>query len=131
MQDLDSLSYENLQLVNMGEKPVAIPGAIRRKIGNALHKMGNYFPSLPLDAIFAVCAAHGVKPVQEDGTPWSGIFCGTAECGSEKAKGQTAILQLALEVEGGHALAKQALSISWGTLNGRNGRTYEVVAYIN
>lgn len=34
-----------------------------------------YYDAIPLDALFAVARMVG-EPVQEDGTPWSGLLCG-------------------------------------------------------
>ena len=121
-------------LVNMNEKARVIPAAIRRKVNTVIQGMGSYFPHLPITELFAACEQAGLIPLQEDGCRWSGFFCGAAECGSDKAREQVALLRLARfdEAQGCHVLTNAGLCISWGTLNRANGgRTYECIAYVS
>lgn len=63
---------------------IKLPTSVKRKLSNDLQKkMKELAPkgispkdSGWLDAIIETCERNGVIPVQEDGTPWSGILTG-------------------------------------------------------
>lgn len=49
----------------------------KRHINKELNALGkNYFPSIPLNLIFAIVENHADIVVQEDGRPWSGFLLG-------------------------------------------------------
>ena len=122
------------ELVNMNERPMAVPAPVRRRANAALSKLGNYSDNgLPLEMIFDCCKHAGLIPLQEDGCEWSGL-CGGAECGSEEARQQVCIFQLAMwdDRTGCHRLTKLGLNLSWGTLYRNDcSRRWEFVAYVN
>jgi len=126
---------EDTMLVNMNEAPMAVPPAIKRKVNEDLHRMGNYADDgVPLQIILDRCERAGLIAVMEDGCRWSGFLCGAHECGSEKAKEQMHVFPLAMwsEKDGCHRLTKLGLSLSWGTLYAANGkRRWEFVTYVN
>ena len=121
--------------VNLSDRPVAVKPAIKNRINRAINKLGNYHnDGVPLEDIFQCLKAEGVTPLQEDGTEWSGLFCGAAECGSDEARKQVALFQLAIwdESKSCHRLTTLGLCVSWGTLYRPNGtRRWEFVAYVN
>ena len=41
-----------------------------------LSQIGTYHNEIPLDQIFEILRRNGLEPIDEDGTPWSGILCG-------------------------------------------------------
>jgi len=48
----------------------------RSAANNQLHTIGRtYYRAIPLSEIFQAARLVG-EPVQEDGTPWSGLLCG-------------------------------------------------------
>ena len=69
---------------------------------------------VPIDMIFDAVRVRGFEPVQDDGTPWSGMLLG--------AKGRTSI---ALQKNG--KPAKQGLHVQWEKMDGGK---YEVNAYV-
>ena len=73
-----------------------------------------YWESIPIDDIFKKLEDNGFKPVQEDGTPWSGFLLG---------RDGRAHIQLKTGGPDRH------LSLSWHKMD-VSGR-YEVVAYVN
>jgi len=49
----------------------------RRKVGNNFYKISRIrWNFIPVDDIESAVAEIGFHLIQEDGTPWSGIFCG-------------------------------------------------------
>jgi len=50
---------------------------VKRILGRRLHEISSKFHrSIPVDAIEEILAIQGYHLIQEDGTPFSGIFCG-------------------------------------------------------
>ena len=45
-------------------------------IMKAFHKMGDYFPYIPMDEMMNIVAQNGGMVVDEAGNEWSGWFCG-------------------------------------------------------
>lgn len=76
--------------------------SLRRQLNNALAAVPSFGTSIPLERILNLASICGLTPVQEDGTPWSGILCG--DCGS-------CSIQLFNEAE--NKLEKVALQIRW------------------
>ena len=113
--------------VDQRKKTKSIPPTIKRRINNAIHDLGNHHNEIPVTEIFEICEQNGVVPLQEDGTYWSGMLLGGAECGSEKARNQYANLELAVLIEGEYVPSNNALSINWCKMG--SGR-YEVVCYV-
>jgi hypothetical protein len=53
--------------------------AIRTRINTHLTHLGKkYHAEIPLNLIFNHVKAHGLTPVQEDGTPWEGFLVGSS-----------------------------------------------------
>lgn len=49
----------------------------RKRISNGLYEISRVrHKFIPIDDIDKVLRDHGLKLIQEDGTDWSGIFCG-------------------------------------------------------
>ena len=81
-----------------------------RKANDQLHAVcAGYHPAIPLSKIFDAARIVG-EPIQEDGTPWTGILCGRNGGAN-------------IEIRG----SKCRLHFQWYTME--SGR-YEVVAYI-
>ena len=54
-----------------------IKQTIRNRVNRVLAPIGRTFhEKIPLNDIFQACTNVGLQPLQEDGTPWSGILCG-------------------------------------------------------
>jgi hypothetical protein len=47
-----------------------------RQSNIALASMDTYHDCIPTTLLFGILRTNGFEPVQEDGTPWAGIFCG-------------------------------------------------------
>jgi hypothetical protein len=75
-----------------------------------------YYDAIPLDALLDAARIVG-EPVQEDGTPWSGLLCGRTGRASIELAGSKAALQLQWYRMG-------------AVVNGTAAR-YEVNAYIS
>lgn len=85
--------------------------SVRNNINSALTvACAGYHARIPLGVVLDICANRGAQPVQEDGTPWSGILCGR--------EGRCSI---ALD---GH---RETLNLSWYRMP--SGR-YEFIAYV-
>jgi hypothetical protein len=121
---------ENAQdfMVDIAAKEKSIPSGIKNRINKELNALGNYHVKIPLDKIFDICKRNNVIVVQEDGTPWSGLLSGNAECGSEKAKDQRANFDLAYKIDGKYIVANNYIVLSWCTMP--SGK-YEIVCYIS
>lgn len=115
-------------IVDLRSKPRAINAAIRSKINKQLHGLGNYHKDIPLDEIFEILESNNMIALQEDGTKWSGMLIGGAECGSEEARNQHALFQLAFKFDDGYYTIKHGLSLSWCIMG--SGK-YEIVTYIS
>ena len=90
----------------------------RNIMASFLHSLGSQFhASIPLGDIFEKLQSIGYNPIQEDGTPWSGLLCG--------ADGRALI---ALEDSTGKP-CKFDLVLSWHRFE-TTGR-YELTAYIS
>ncbi|RLG42606.1 MAG: hypothetical protein DRO05_00585 [Thermoproteota archaeon] len=87
----------------------------RKKVNSLLYEVTRgWFRHIPLDSIFWALEQHGLKPVQEDGTPWAGFLCG--------AEGKT---DIALQKD--EKIIQEALHLRWY----RHGMYYEITAYVN
>ena len=120
--------------VDMNARPVALKPSVKSRANRALYALGNYAADgVPLSAIFEAVKSAGLIPLQEDGEEWSGIFCGGAECGSDKAREQVVLLPLGVwsEESSSYRLSKLGLCISWGTLYRGEKRSWEFVCYVN
>ena len=115
-------------MVNLSQKPHAIPPKNRQNINRSIHDLGSYHDKIPLGSIFDILKNNGVMPIQEDGTYWSGMLIGGKECGEEGTKDQVALIDLAINVNGQYLPCKQGLSLSWCKMP--SGK-YEIVAYVN
>lgn len=60
----------------------------RSQLNNALHRAlpGNYYDGVPIDELQDALKAEGYVLLQEDGTPWSGMFLGSGEALLEMGK---------------------------------------------
>jgi hypothetical protein len=107
--------------------PAYLKPQVKTNINNSLFSIGTYHDAIPLDKIFDVLKAHGIVPLQEDNTEWSGLLIGRegqmylpiAPFGSRSPE---------KEFEHTYKPFKNAkLSISWYTMP--SGR-YEVGAHV-
>lgn len=115
--------------VDIRKKGKSIPANIRKKINNAIHDLGNYHQEIPLQNIFDICKQYDIVPLQEDGTHWSGLLVGGAECGTEKARDQIARFDLATRGEDGRFIpANNIIWLSWCKMG--SGK-YEIVSYVS
>lgn len=88
-----------------------------KKVNNGLFDLSKtYHVAIPLNDAFDLLESHGFTPVQEDGTPWSGIFCGR--------EGRAVI-----DLTYGGILSRKCLVISWYKMD-VSGK-YEVTAYVS
>lgn len=136
-----SMSWEinpNKILVDMGQRRTRqLPQSDKRAIGEELGLINRtYWESIPLKEIFDTLERHGVVPLQEDGTKWSGFLSGAKECGSG-SENQRALFRLALRnQEGAWELSSSTLSLTWCTINRSseaNGYKpkFEIVSYVS
>lgn len=90
-----------------------LKSSVRSTVNRKLYDLTarKYFDAIPLDEIFAVIRDAGSLVLQEDGTEWNGLLCGS---------------------EGNCIFAlrdsKHGLSLSWYRMP--SGR-YEIVTYVN
>jgi hypothetical protein len=114
------------QFMEMARTMVIKP-SIRSQMNREIHAITQgYHDQIPLSKIFDVLTKLGYQPVQEDGTPWSGMLVGGAECGSEQARSQVATIDIVRKED--NATMNNALYLSWCKMP--SGR-YEIVSYIS
>ena len=113
--------------VDLRLKSQAVPTSIKKKINKSIHALGNYHNEIPLDTLFDILKEHNIVALQEDGTIWSGILTGGAECGSDKAREQYASFNLAIKLENEYLPSKSYLMLNWCKMP--SGK-YEIVSYI-
>lgn len=83
-----------------------------RKLQSELVEISrSYYEHIPLGAMLVACEDAGLKPVDEDGSPWEGFLCGH--------EGRASIA-----LEG----SRKALQIQWYRME--SGR-FEVNAYVS
>lgn len=119
------------------DKTFTIPGKARSAMNKALHDLGNYHNSFPLQQLFQAVESNGGLLLQEDNTKWQGFFsAGNAECGSHEARKQTVTISIAIKVAdptytsgSKYIVADNDLVISWCKMS--NSGRYEVVAYVS
>jgi hypothetical protein len=123
----------NKPIVSMTGKEVTMSKSDQNEINNYLHSLGaTRHDSVPIGQIFDNMRMHGVVPVQEDGTPWSGFLMGNKECGTEEARKQNCIIRLAVrQADGTWGLSRRTLSLSWCVTHYSPNAKYEVVAYVS
>jgi hypothetical protein len=117
--------------VDMRLKPKAIPQSTKNKINKEISKLtSNKWPGeIPITEIMNICENHNVVMLMETGERWSGFLLGGAECGSEEARKQQTIFELAMKQEDGtYAITKNSVSLSWCTMH--SGK-YEIVCYLS
>ncbi len=96
---------------------------IRRKINNKLHKLGlTYHDSIPLADIQDVLIENGLDLLDDDGTPWSGLLCGT----DVHTDFHMGVWMNACSHEPRELVTNSFLCLSWHKMP--SGR-YEIVAY--
>ncbi len=89
----------------------------RERANKVFHAIGlKYHDQVPIGLLCDICKDHGFRPVQEDGTAWSGFLCGM--------KG-TAAIDL---VDEDGSPVNGSLQVGWYRM--QSGR-YEVTAYIS
>ena len=123
----------NLILVDLGSKAIPMPRSDRTEISRFLSDLcKKKHDSIPLGEIFGRLEGHGIVPIQEDGTRWSGFLIGGNECGSEEARKQTCIINLAIIGEDGKwEPLKEGLVVYWCVISSYPKKRYEVVAYVS
>ena len=89
----------------------------RAKINKQLFDINALFHErIPVDSIFQVLEHHGIMPVQEDGTKWSGLLCG-----------RSGEVKIDLVDEATKTPLNHLLVISWY----RHEIRYEVTSYVS
>lgn len=84
----------------------------KARVNRDLAQIGRiYHDEIPLDQIFCILRQAGLQPIDIDGTPWSGIICGSDARTRIQIRGQRFSLELA-----------------WFTMP--SGR-YEITAYLS
>jgi len=119
--------------VNMyAVKKPTVPAKRMKQANTVLHAIGKqYWSEIPLHDIFWALKKNLLIPLQEDGTEWSGLLCGKAECGTEEAKKQYCIFPVATVMPDSLVLlTNHGLYLSWGTI-GRTLSKYEIVCYLS
>lgn len=105
----------------------ALSPKVKRRINDSLYSLTlNYQPEIPLKAIFHILHENGIKPLQEDGSDWSGLLMGQKECGTPEASNQKAHIELARISNG--VVLNSYLVLTWCTMP--SGK-YEVLAYLS
>jgi hypothetical protein len=107
-----------------------LPANIKKKLNNSIYNVTNdYYDQIPINEIFNILKSQNVVPLQEDGTEWSGMLIGGAECGSDEARSQVANFPLAQRV--GEELvpfSNAELMLMWCKMS--SGR-YEIISYVS
>lgn len=101
-----------------------IKANLKKKLNRAISELlkPTYFNGIPLGQIFNLMEEHGIVPLQEDNTKWSGFLCGASgECFFELAPADS-------KDENGmyKPYTNTGLRMTWYEM--RSGR-YEVIAY--
>jgi len=97
--------------------------------GQIIPMTQGYHNEIPLGSIFNILNQNNIVATQEDGTEWSGMLIGQAQCGSDRARDQVANFSLAFKNETGLIpISNSDLSLSWCVMP--SGR-YEIVAYLS
>jgi hypothetical protein len=116
-------------MVDIRLKPKAIQQNIKSKINKEIHALGNFHSEIPLETIFNICKKYDVIPLQEDGTYWSGMLVGGAECGSKEAEEQFSSFSLSTKNEKNQYVpANNILRLTWCKMSSNR---YEIVCYIS
>ncbi len=120
-------------LVDMSKKGIPIPKSDKNEISKFLHEVGRkYWTYIPVKEIFDMLESHGIVPVQEDGTKWSGLILGDKECGHPECINQRTVFQVAIrQPDGLWALSKNGIFMAWCTLWGTGSKKYEIVSYVS
>ena len=101
--------------------------AEKRKANNKIHAItSGYHEKIPLSSIFDALTEIGVHAVQEDGSPWSGMLVGGAECGDERTRDQVINFELVRTSDGTHL--NNSLYLSWCKMP--SGK-YELTCYLS
>lgn len=100
---------------------VHITPQIKHKLFSVLKKFNTYSPNIPINEIFDALKSEGVIPIQEDGTPWTGMLSGEKECGEPDAKNQYAKIELAIKHgDTMKLIANSMLEMSWCKMQSGN-----------
>lgn len=100
----------------------------RKAVAQQVYKLGSYHPSIPMAELNAIFAANGLTLLQEDGTAFSGIFCGQ-EGGSKIELGYLATAEPA---RFGNELVYKPVTNSVLVLNWyKQGARYEINTYLS
>lgn len=70
-------SYERMS--EPTEKESTLPPDIKKRVNNEIHEKVTkqiYHDQIPLDTIFGILEDHGIVPLAEDNTEWSGFLLG-------------------------------------------------------
>lgn len=127
----------NMVLVDMNQRRTrSLPKTNLNEISKSLHAINlKRWDYIPLEEMFKVLEGHGVIPLQEDGTRWSGWLMGEKECGAPGSEDQRCIFRLAYrQPDGEWSLSSSTLTVTWCTLWRPEGSTekprYEIVSYV-
>ncbi len=120
-------------LVDMNSKARPMPKPDKRELSNFLHELGRkHHDQIPLDSIFSRLEGHGIVPLQEDGSKWSGFLLGNKECGHPEANNQRCAFRLALRnPDGTWQLLKEVVILLWCVIGRSPNPRYEVVTYVS
>lgn len=128
-------SFSNIDpnriLVDMGVRGSPLPKSDKNEISNFLGEVGRkYWDYIPLKEIFEKLNHHGIVPLQEDGTRWSGFLCGNKECGAPGSENQRANFRLAFRKPNGlWTLSSNCLVLLWCQMS--VSKRYEIVTYVS
>jgi len=113
-----------------GRRPVSLPQGVKNRAGKAVYEATKgYHGAIPANAILSALAKHGLAAVDDDGMKWQGMLAGSAECGSEEAKGQSTRARIVTsDAEGRWSLTNTWMSLSYCRMP--SGR-YEVTCYLS
>ncbi len=109
-----------------------LPQNIKSQIQKQIYEVTkDYHDQIPLQSMFDVLKSFNIVPLQEDGTLWSGMLIGGAECGSDEVADQIAGFDLAFQDPNQNRfipINNTLLQIQWCKMP--SGK-YEVVAYLS
>lgn len=118
-------------MVDISDKDVTLPAGVKSKINNAIHKLGSYFPEIPLDQYREILKNNDCCLIMEDGTIWQGIMFAPI-CGSSNAQNGHAILRIAYKMpDMQYHRTKQCLSMSSCRSEDKKMNPIECIAYIS
>ncbi|MFA5314219.1 MAG: hypothetical protein WC375_13035 [Methanomassiliicoccales archaeon] len=129
-QENNTPSIPNI-MVDLNERPRGVPSFIKNQANKLIHKLGDFHSEIPLSEIFDILNQYNLIPLQEDGTPWSGMLIGGKKCGETGSEQQTVNLRLAFKMpDDTYHLITSVFHLSWCVMSDYPNKRYEIVAYV-